>query len=75
MARLGILSWGCVVLLLVACANTSEQKRTAAEYYERGVNFMDSANYESAIVEFRQIEFLHPLSGYVQPSKLQMNQC
>ena len=72
MTRLGILCWGLVAMLLVACANSSEQKRTAAEYYERGLQFMNGANYESAIVEFRQIEFLYPLSDYVQPSKLQI---
>lgn len=61
-----------VLFLLMACANRDELRRPAAEYYERGLKFMHSANYESAIVEFQQIEFLYPLSDYVQPSKLQI---
>ncbi len=57
---------------MVSCASQQEQVFSAEEYYERGLRQMQAANYESAVTEFQQIEFLYPLSNYVQPAKLQI---
>lgn len=58
--------------LLSGCAATPDLVLEGEEYYQRGMKFMTTANYQSAIEEFRQIGLLYPLSPYNAQSKLEI---
>jgi len=67
-----LVAYSLVIVFLIGCASTQDIVLEGEEYYEQGMKFMNNANYQSAIEEFRQIGLLYPLSPYNLQSKLEV---